>query len=302
MASAAESALETLSLVERPVRLAIELVLIVLLALLVARLVWVVASPTEAVATYTDRPLPAPMRGSSSALSISADRTVLVRSNPFSQTEVDEPIVEDAPETTLNLKLVGLRMSTEGGDASNATIRTPNGMAMNFKVGDELLAGVTLERILSDRVIINRDGASETLMWGDRGEGLSVITDESRTTLPEAATLRPTTAGSGETAPEPTTPSTGRLAGPDVFFGAVSASQAREGDSAIGYRLSPIGSADIMRQAGLEPGDILQSINGVTVTEQGLADLIDQLSTVESADLVVNRDGSIQTVRLLFGE
>lgn len=301
MASAADTALEKLSLVERPARLAIELVLIVLLALLVARLVWVVASPTEAVASYTERPLPAPMRGTSSALAISTDRTVLMRSNPFSQSDIDEPVIVDAPETTLNLKLVGLRMSTEGGESSNATIRTPNGMAQNFKVGDELLAGVTLERILSDRVIINRDGASETLMWGDRGEGLSVITDESRTTPPEAATLRPSTETPGETASEPSI-TTARLSGPEAFFGAVSASEAREGNTVIGYRLSPIGNAEIMRQAGLEPGDILQSVNGVSVTGQGVADLIDRLSTVDTADLVVNRDGSIQTVRLFFGE
>lgn len=301
MASAAETALETLSLVERPVRLAAEFVLIVFLALLMARLVWVVASPTEAVATYTDRPLPSPMRGTSSALSIAADRTVLMRSNPFSQADVDAPIIEEAPETTLNLKLIGLRMSTEGGDASNATIRTPNGMAENFTVGDELLAGVTLERILSDRVIINRDGASETLMRGDRGEGLSVITDESRTTPPEAATLRPTTSIDASARPEPSI-ITAQFSGPDVFFGAVSASEAREGDTVIGYRLSPIGSAEIMRQAGLQPGDIVQSVNGVPLTGEGVADLIDRIAAAETADLIINRDGSIQTVRLLFGE
>ena len=297
MASAAETALERLSIVERPVRLAIEVVLVVVLALLLARLTWIVISPSESVANYTQRPLPAPMRGTQSSLAISTDRTVLVTENPFSQNAVEEQ-VQDVPETNLNLKLDGLRMSTEGGESGNAIIRTPDGRGKNYSVGDDILPGVTLERILSDRVIINRDGADETLMLGGRGAGLSVITDDSQTTNPEALAVEPVEDSSQASG----APVEGQLPGPDVFFGAVNAGPVMTNGQIIGYRLSPIGSADTMRQAGLEPGDILLRIDGNSVAELDLSDVIDRISEIQAAELRINRNGTEQTVRLRFGE
>ncbi len=165
MPSAADTALERLASIERPARLVVECVLIAVLALLFARLAWLVISPSNSVATYTQRPLPSPMRGAASALAAATDRTLLVRTNPFQQGEADV-IVQDVPETNLNLDLDGLRMSTEGGEAGNAIIRTPDGIGKNYSVGDEILAGVTLERILSDRVITIINEADETLMLG----------------------------------------------------------------------------------------------------------------------------------------
>ena len=299
MASAAHTALERLSMIERPVRLIVELGLIIFLALLAARLVWTIAAPTESAADYTNRPLPSPMQGSASSLTIATDRTVLVRDNPFSQGNA-EPVIENVPETSLNLKLIGLRMSTEDSGAGNAIITTPNGQVKNFSIGDEILAGVSLERILSDRVIISRDGASETLMLGGRQAGLSVITDDSQTINPDAMTVG--TEEPSQSLNAQNSVSYGQLAGPDEFFGAVSASPEMRDGEFVGYRLSPIGAADTMRRAGLEPGDILQSIDGVPVSDLNVAGLLDSISEIETAELTVNRDGSTQTVRLSFGE
>ena len=61
MASAAHTALERLSTIERPVRLIVETGLVIVLAMLAARLVWTVAAPTESVADFADRPLPSPI-------------------------------------------------------------------------------------------------------------------------------------------------------------------------------------------------------------------------------------------------
>jgi general secretion pathway protein C len=298
MASATQTALERLSAIERPLRLAVELALVVILALLGARLVWVISSPSDSVAKYTERPLPSPMRGSSSTLAISTDRTALISENPFDQGE-GELIVQDVPETSLNLQLDGLRMSTEGGGAGNAIIRTPDGSGTNFRVGDQILPGVTLERILSDRVIINRDGADETLMLGGRGAGLSVISDDSQIVTDSG--IAETESGAGAESRE-TAEITGRLAGPDQLFGAINAGPVMTNGALSGYRLNPIGSADIMRQAGLEPGDVLLQINGTSVVNLDMTDVIDRISAMQTAVLEVNRNGSQRTVRLSFGE
>ena len=297
MPSAAQTALEKLASVERPVRWAVECLLIVALALLVARIGWLVISPSSSVATYTQRPLPSPMRGAANSLGIAVDRTTLVTSNPFQQGEQEE-IVQDAPETNLNLNLDGLRMSTEGGEAGNAIIRTPNGIGKNYSVGDEILAGVTLERILSDRVIINRDGASETLMLGGRGAGLSVITDDSQISSARDLAARDE---SGEDASQSQTIEA-QIAGPELLLSSINAGPVRVNGEITGYRLDPIGSPDIMQQAGLSPGDVLQQINGVSVAQLDTSDLIDRISSADSVELSVNRNGSEQTIRLRFGE
>ena len=297
MPSAADTALEKLVSIERPVRWAVECVLVVALALLAARIGWLVISPSNSVATYTQRPLPSPMRGGTSSLGIAVDRTNLVRSNPFQQGE-EEAVVQDAPETNLNLNLDGLRMSTEGGEAGNAIIRTPDGIGKNYSVGDEILAGVTLERILSDRVIINRDGASETLMLGGRGAGLSVISDDSQTS--SARDLVDSDEDSAASAPSRTIEA--QIAAPELLLSSVNAGPVRVNGAITGYRLDPIGSPDIMQQAGLMPGDVLQQINGVSVAQLDTVDVIDRISSAETVDLSVNRNGSEQTIRLRFGE
>ncbi|MHA7858470.1 MAG: type II secretion system protein N [Henriciella sp.] len=296
MPSALDAALEKISGFERPVRLALEIFLAAVCALILARLLWLVAFPGGAVATYTDRPLASPISGPSGAISLSVDRTVLISNNPFASTELEE-IVVSAPETSLNLQLDGLRMSDNSSVLGNAIIRAQSGIASNYQVGDEIIAGVTLERILSDRVIINRDGVSETLMLGGRGAGLSVISDDSQIVTAEAR------ASSSEAPAEASLPPiNGRAAGPDVLFSAMSVTATRLENGAEGYRLSPRGSVEIMRQAGFEPGDVLLQFNGTSVANIDVDNLFDELESVDTAILRVDRDGTERTIRLELGE
>lgn len=297
MPSAADTALERLVSIERPARLVVECALVIVLALLFARLAWLVVSPSNSVASYTQRPLPSPMRGAASTLAVATDRTLLVRTNPFQQGDADV-IVQDVPETNLNLDLDGLRMSTEGGEAGNAIIRTPDGIGKNYSVGDEILAGVTLERILSDRVIINRDGADETLMLGGRGAGLSVISDDSQTAAPGNIDAR---VEEDAPAADPVIIEA-QIDAPEILLSSVNAGPVRVNGEIRGYRLDPIGSPAIMQQAGLAPGDVLLQINGTSVTRLDTTDVIDRIMAAETVEMTVNRNGSEQTIRLRFGE
>lgn len=297
MASAVDTALEKMSDFERPVRWVFEIGLVILLAILVARLIWLVIYPVGSVAFFTDRPLASPISGSSGALSLSVDRTIILSSNPF-ETDGVEDVVVAVPETNLNIQLDGLRMSSEGNIAGNAIIRTPRGDAQNFRVGDEIIPGVTLERILSDRVIINRDGATETLMLGGRGAGLSVIGDESQA----VSAISSSASSANVPAPASAPPITGQIAGPEVLFTAMSAALVQQDNGVSGYQLSARGDVQTMRRAGFEPGDILLQINGTSVAEADLEELLERFGQVETAILRVNRGGIDRTIRLEIGE
>ena len=297
MASVVDTALERISGFERPVRWGIEIILVVALALIAARLIWLSAYPAGSVADFTDRPLPSPMTGSAGGLAISVDRSVILSSNPFEADSIDE-IITAAPETSLNIQLVGLRMSTGDEFVGNATIRTPQGATQNFRVGDDIIPGVTLERILSDRVIINRDGAAETVMREGLSEGLSVIGDESQAVT---ATATPRS-DSRASAPESLPPITGQVAGPEVLFAAMSIAPITLEDGTQGYRLSPRGSPELMQQAGFQPSDVLLQFNGTNVDNIDVEELLERIGSVDSAILRVNRDGIERTIRLELGE
>lgn len=296
MASALDTALEKISGFERPVRLALEILLAAILAFVAARLVWLVISPMDSVANFTDRPLASPISGPSGAISLSVDRSILISNNPFAS-DAPEEIIVSAPETSLNLQLDGLRMSDSESVLSNAIIRTQNGIAKNFRVGDEIIAGVTLERILSDRVIISRDGVSETLMRGGKGAGLSVISDDSQAIT---ASARESDAQTEVEASLP--PITGRVAGPDVLFTAMSIAPTRLENGIEGYRVSARGDAEAMRQAGFEPGDVLLQFNGTSVANIDVDSLFGELENIDTAILRVDRNGTERTIRLELGE
>lgn len=297
MANAIVSVLERFGTFERPVRFAVEGVAVVILALVVARLIWLVAYPTDSVANFVDRPLPSPITGTSGGLSVSVDRTIILQNNPFAS-DVEEEVIVTAPETSLNLQLDGLRMSNAANVAGNAIIRTPNGQSENYQVGDEIIAGVTLERILSDRVIINRDGANETLMLGGRQAGLSVIGDESMVASPIVESGAANSVDSAPDLPE----IAGRIIGPEILFTAMRAEPVRTERGASGYRLFARGDAAAMRSAGFESGDILLQFNNTSVADTDLEELFERFGQVQTATLLIERDGVDRIIRLSIGE
>ena len=64
------------------VRLALQFVLIVLLAVIAARIGWLIIAPNDAVSTLTPRPLPSPIQQTTRA-DVRGDLSLLMTTNPF---------------------------------------------------------------------------------------------------------------------------------------------------------------------------------------------------------------------------
>lgn len=267
------------------IRLMIELCLVIIVAVLAARLAWGAISPQASVAALDERPLPVPVQ---QVAAVIVDRTILVEANPFSSSVTEA--IPDAPETSLNLKLVGVFMSTSGSGGS-AQITTPDNRTSRFVGDDEILPGVTLERILSDRVILTRNGETETLLLAGRSAGLSVIGDGSqRGSLTEGA----------ERVPTAPAPREYELDDPDALFRILTASPKQENGRLTGYSLFPRSDAGAFAAAGFVAGDILTEVNGTMVSELDLMELRDEIGASQVATLTVLRDGSLITLRLRF--
>lgn len=283
---------ESVTRLHRPFRILIEVMLVGLVAVVVAKIAWLVLAPEASVADGTERPLPAPFVQSQA--SVVGDRSLLVTANPF---EVDGVVeVIKAPETQLNLRLSGLITSTVEGGGS-AQITTPDNLTQRFVTGDEVISGVTLEQIMPDRVILNRNGNNETLMLGGRGVGLSVISDGSLT--PE---LRHE---GGLESPSPTTDTSlleGRISDPGLLFQSVRLTPVQRDEELFGYAVNSAGSAETIEGAALRQGDILLEVNGERVSELDLSEILDQVGENQIAMLQIERAGNVRTVRLRFDE
>lgn len=88
--------------------------------------------------------------------------------NPFAVGE-DQIVVadptpgDDAPETTLNLQLKGLR----SGENGVAFIQTPDGQEDNYYIADEIMQGVILRGVFPDYVLIDVNGQTQRLTTDD---------------------------------------------------------------------------------------------------------------------------------------
>ena len=221
------------------------------------------------------------------------DRSLLMATNPFEATGIVE--VTEAPETQLSLRLAGLIMSTAEGGGS-AQITTPDNRTQRFVTGDEVISGVVLEQIMSNRVILNRNGNNETLMLGGRGAGLSVISDG---TLATEGPREPNDASLAGPAPELLE---GRISDPGALFQSVRLAPVRRNDELYGYALNASGSQDTLKNASLQQGDILLEVNGARVSELDFSEVIDEVGQNQTAMLQIERAGNVQTVRLRFDE
>jgi general secretion pathway protein C len=271
-------------------RIALQFALVIAIAFLVARAAWLLVAPSDAVSTLTPRPLPTPIQQTSRA-NVRGDLSLLMTTNLFEGSGVPDQAVPDAPETTLNLKLVALFMSTDTS-ADSATIVTPDNQSQRFQPGDEIIPGTQLLRILADRVIISRDGSEETLMRGGREAGLTVIGS------PEDV---PPSTGTGTTAVQAPRPA---MFSPGVSARTLLASMDPVPEASNGivqaFILRPRGNAQLMRDAGLEPGDRLVEINRTRVSELDTSALAAEFNSAQTVNVTVLREGEAQTLEINF--
>jgi general secretion pathway protein C len=210
-------------------------------------------------------------------VSISAvDNSILSQFDPFHRERTGPAIIatEIAPETTLDLKVYGMRADLKG-DSSSAIIETPDNKQATYFVGDEIISGVTLKSVDIDFVILDRNGTSERLSRQGRTE------DE-------------------------------KAAGSTVALSALSFEAAsmikdvrfyphREGRKVIGYRVLPQRGADsTLEKYGFERGDVITSINGEDLTQQqvNLPNLWKNLRQSRYANIQIIRNDVPMTIEV----
>lgn len=239
-------------------RLAEGVLWLVLLAQL-ARLVWLVLAPAS-------------VAGAPQVSSVPSQIPELAAHDPF--------LAGAAPVTAVvtdGWRLFGVRTAADDrGTAILARDREPQSV---YRVGDALAPGLVLTAVRGDHVEL---GTGQRLDLAD-----DAPTASAPTTMPPPPPPPPAQAAAGNVGFDPAQLLEAGL-------------QARNVDGRLsGYTLLPRGNSEmLLRAAGLQPGDVLLTVNGQVLSPSVINELATELKSNPKAVVTFERDGQTRTLSL----
>lgn len=250
------------------VRLA-EVAVVALLALQCARLLWLLLPPAP-LGTIPD--------GGAGLMAPRLERLSIDAFHPGAAT--------GAIADTSGLRLYATRGGAAGG---SAIVADRDGSQRSYAVGDEVAPGVVLAAVHADHAILESAGRRTEL----------------RFPVATASNRPPATAAPVATRAPAATTTLATDASPPVIDPAQLLAEAGlrpvddgDGGSEAGYTVIPRGDGAILRQAGLQAGDVLLSVNGQALTPERYAELGDSLAGAATITLTYRRDGQVRTATL----
>jgi general secretion pathway protein C len=243
----------------------IKAVLLALIAMQLARLLWVMLTPVGPMGPW--RPAQARI------LSPQAQAAVLAAVDPFYRN--GPPAAAAAATSTLNLQLLGVR-ENRGSGGGGAIIGAPDGEQASYAVGEEVAPGVRLAAVFFDYVVLDRGGRQEKLFL-DQSKAPEVI----------AAAAATPGAPSSAAVPQALTAATVRQA--------FSLAPRQQSGRVTGVMVAPGGDPGLYAAAGFRPGDVIVAVNGARIASQ--TDLVQlQSSLIPGARLSLTVERGTQTV------
>ncbi|WP_150300456.1 type II secretion system protein GspC [Pseudomonas profundi] len=257
-------------------------ILIAITAVVLGRLSWALIEPSSilpsAEAAATQPLLTSSANGSRGGFRELAALSIFGASNNSNYSVVN------APDTTLSWVLKGV-LSDRDPERSSA-ILSPQGQPEKlYRVGASLPGNVRLEQILSDRVILARDGKLETLR----------LKRESATNGKKAPSRPKPGASNATLTPDGGVATIDREAwanDPQRFLEVISANPVMQDGEMYGLEVNPGRQAGEFEAAGLMPGDVILAVEGTPVSEiQDYRDILQELGGSSSVSVSLERDG-----------
>lgn len=259
--------------------------LIVLLAYLAARLSWQFAAPPAIPAANGANQTSGRGPSASAVHHRVADITSAHLFGVSSRTATPQSIA-NVPKTSLDLTLLGTAAGPKDFPSQAIIASGGNQNQKTYAVGSALPGGAVIHDILSDKVVIAHDGRLESLV------------------LPKAGTsilARNMHFGGGnqssphQTAQLPVSGQQRRLLErhPQRLLQFMHLHPYASHGHMEGYRVSPGRNSKLFRQSGLQPGDVITRVNGISLTNNnGAMQAMDQLRHAQgSVQLSILRHG-----------
>ncbi|MFC4294941.1 type II secretion system protein N [Novosphingobium tardum] len=211
-----------------------------LIAILGAQLAWMIVTPVSPLGDWR----PATVR----VLSPQARAALFAGFDPFNRNRTVQGTATVDVVTSLALTLFGVRVNAATGGGS-AIISGADGIQHVYRVGTEVMPGVTLAGVAFDHVSLSHNGNNELLYL-----------DQSK----PATNAQAVVAGSNQPQPQPAQPSQALTV--DGLRRGVSFQPRAENGRVMGLEVSATADGGAFRAAGFLPGDVITSVGGKAVT------------------------------------
>jgi len=178
-----------------------------------------------------------------------------------------------------SMLLFGIRASAGGGSAILGESGGPQG---SYRPGESIKQGLILSSVSSDHVMLETGGKLVRLEFSNAAT--------SDPASPAAAL--PTAALPASTAATPA------AVDPEQLLAEAGLQPRLQDGQPSGYTLIPRGDGAALRQAGLQAGDVLLSINGQALTPERYSALAQELAGQSSLDITFERGTEQRTLSL----
>ncbi|MBI3545460.1 MAG: PDZ domain-containing protein [Gammaproteobacteria bacterium] len=209
--------------------------------------------------------------------------------------------VDNLPLSSLNLVLNGVIASVNGGYA----LISANGQPQeSFAIGQSISGGAVLHAVYPDRVVIQRNGALESLIL--EGEDKSAPNQWAAPTPAASAPNRPAMSSNGnvveETSPNHYVVQRDQLAAQmrtPEFLSQATMAPASNG----GFLVRTMQPGSIYQKLGLRPGDVIRTVNGQAINSaEDAMRLYQQVANLSSVQIEVLRGGKPEYLNYDFSQ
>ncbi|OAN19209.1 type II secretion system protein GspC [Photobacterium jeanii] len=266
--------------------------LVIMLGWILGRLIWATVQPSSAVPSWQ----PQAQQGAASQ-SAGPKVSDILAMNLFGRYQQDAPVVkqepvkQDAPQTRLNLRLVGLVASNQS--KTSLAVIAHQGRQNTYGIS-EAIDGTraTLQAVYADRVIIRNSGRDETLMLDGVKYGKAQQSAPTRS-APKAQPQKNEAVSSAQLSKIKQE----ILDKPQNLFSYIRLSQVKKDGDLVGYRVNPGKERVLFDAVGLKANDLAVSLNGNDLTDPTvMAKLWTELSQATSFSLTVEREGQLHDI------
>jgi len=206
----------------------------------------------------------------------------------------DGPVVVNAPDTKLSWTLKGV-LSDPDPERSAAILATQGQPEKLYRIGAELPGQVRLDQVLSDRVMLMRDGQLETLRLkrNELGGG---------TRSPSRKAALPTTDSNVTLAPDGQAARIDRSAwlnDPQRFMEVISATPVMVDGALYGLEVTPSRNVREFEAAGLQAGDVITDVDGTPIADiEDYRDILKEMTNASSVSISLERDGEPMNITI----
>lgn len=260
---------------------ALTVVLVIAIAWQLVQLTWLLLE-RRAPADAGDLVMaPAPPTATRSGIDVQAIATAHL----FGEPQAEQTAPEDAPPSQANLVLAGVFAANDPTKGLAIIGESPQSVKV-YAVGSTVRSGTRLHSVYLDRVILDRNGQLETLSL-PRPSTAGIITRAA------AAPARP---GGNQFADN-----LRRIAetNPTAFAEVVRPQPVFANGVQRGYRVYPGRNRQQFAKLGLQPGDLVLSINGTPLDDpQRGMEIFNTIGTSDRVSVTVERNGQSQELML----